>query len=118
MRSCVAAFIMLSLCLAAPPANSHGGGLNADGCHNETATGSYHCHNSKSGSRSSLSKLAISLISIGAIVLATGATLLWNCVTHKRGEQEQVDIESTHHLGDPQSLVQVRAGGAGIVVEF
>lgn len=24
---------------------SHGGGLNADGCHRETATGGYHCHN-------------------------------------------------------------------------
>jgi hypothetical protein len=25
---------------------SHGGGLNAQGCHNETATGEYHCHRS------------------------------------------------------------------------
>ena len=25
---------------------SHGGGLNAQGCHNETATGGYHCHRS------------------------------------------------------------------------
>ena len=24
---------------------AHGGGLNSDGCHNETATGGYHCHN-------------------------------------------------------------------------
>jgi hypothetical protein len=25
---------------------AHGGGLNAQGCHNETATGGYHCHRS------------------------------------------------------------------------
>ena len=24
---------------------AHGGGLNSAGCHNETATGGYHCHN-------------------------------------------------------------------------
>lgn len=26
------------------PALAHGGGLNADGCHNERRTGGYHCH--------------------------------------------------------------------------
>ena len=25
-------------------AGAHGGGLNSAGCHNETATGGYHCH--------------------------------------------------------------------------
>ena len=35
-----AAFILLPL----QDALSHGGGLNQDGCHNETATGGYHCH--------------------------------------------------------------------------
>ena len=28
----------------APEAWAHGGGLNRDGCHRETATGGYHCH--------------------------------------------------------------------------
>ncbi|MCY4489566.1 MAG: hypothetical protein OXF11_20995 [Deltaproteobacteria bacterium] len=41
--------------LAATPhfAGAHGGGLNRDGCHRETATGGYHCHpgNSKSSGR-------------------------------------------------------------------
>jgi 5-methylcytosine-specific restriction endonuclease McrA len=26
---------------------SHGGGLNSKGCHNQSATNSYHCHNDK-----------------------------------------------------------------------
>lgn len=34
------------LLLLAWPANlgAHGGGLNADGCHNNRKTGEYHCH--------------------------------------------------------------------------
>ena len=35
-----AAFILLPL----QDALAHGGGLNSQGCHNETATGGYHCH--------------------------------------------------------------------------
>jgi hypothetical protein len=29
---------------SAPPALAHGGGLNAEGCHNNRKTGDYHCH--------------------------------------------------------------------------
>lgn len=40
--------LVLALALAASaatsPARGHGGGLNADGCHTESATGEYHCH--------------------------------------------------------------------------
>lgn len=28
----------------APAAQAHGGGLNAEGCHNNRKTGDYHCH--------------------------------------------------------------------------
>lgn len=44
----IPAMILVStLCLATTPlqqAFAHGGGLNRDGCHRETATGGYHCH--------------------------------------------------------------------------
>jgi hypothetical protein len=30
--------------LIAPAAFAHGGGLNAEGCHNNRKTGDYHCH--------------------------------------------------------------------------
>jgi hypothetical protein len=36
--------------LFATPALSHGGRTNAEGCHNERATGGYHCHSPKSNS--------------------------------------------------------------------
>ena len=32
----------------ATPAFAHGGGLNAEGCHNNRKTGDYHCHRSSS----------------------------------------------------------------------
>ena len=35
--------LLINLCLSAT-AYSHGGGLNASGCHNERRTGGYHCH--------------------------------------------------------------------------
>jgi len=33
------------LVLSSRVADAHSGGTNASGCHNETATGGYHCHN-------------------------------------------------------------------------
>ena len=40
----VAIITATSLLAASFHAFAHGGGLNRDGCHNETATGGYHCH--------------------------------------------------------------------------
>ena len=46
------AVVTLAFCLTCPaaPAFGHGGGLNRDGCHRETATGGYHCHRDSSDS--------------------------------------------------------------------
>ena len=39
--------VLIAACLVITElATSHGGGLNPDGCHNETKTGGYHCHRS------------------------------------------------------------------------
>lgn len=41
--------IAVAFVLAIPisfPARAHGGGLNAEGCHNNRKTGDYHCHQS------------------------------------------------------------------------
>ena len=46
----VASVALLLVSLAPREAFAHGGGLNKDGCHNETATGSYHCHRGGGGS--------------------------------------------------------------------
>ena len=42
----IANFIFLVIAFFAAPAFSHGGGLNADGCHTNRKTGLYHCHKS------------------------------------------------------------------------
>ena len=39
---------LLAICLLAPAAAAHGGGLNAEGCHTNRKTGDYHCHRSGS----------------------------------------------------------------------
>lgn len=44
-RGLLAAGLTMNL---AAPAFSHGGGLNAEGCHNNRKTGDYHCHQSGS----------------------------------------------------------------------
>lgn len=41
------ASLLLSAFLGAPAA-AHGGGLNAEGCHNDRKSGGYHCHRSPS----------------------------------------------------------------------
>jgi len=40
----VKTIIAMTLALAASLAMAHSGGTNAQGCHNETKTGGYHCH--------------------------------------------------------------------------
>ena len=37
-------FVACFLVVTSYHAGAHGGGLNSAGCHNETATGGYHCH--------------------------------------------------------------------------
>jgi hypothetical protein len=41
------ALIAVLWCLLPPPATSHSGGTNADGCHTNRRTGDYHCHTPK-----------------------------------------------------------------------
>lgn len=42
----VRAAAMLAVAVLSIDAGAHGGGLNADGCHNNRKTGDYHCHRS------------------------------------------------------------------------
>lgn len=53
MKTTIGAALALALAAGAPPALAHGGGLNAEGCHNNRKTGDYHCHRGGSGSAKS-----------------------------------------------------------------
>jgi hypothetical protein len=46
--------IVFSGLLVAEVVHAHGGGLNAEGCHNNRKTGDYHCHRGNSKPKSSL----------------------------------------------------------------
>ena len=56
-----------------PPSYAHGGGLNANGCHSNRKTGSYHCHGQRSGP-SSVGSLDSALLSgrVNARVVSVG----------------------------------------------
>jgi len=41
--------LVASTVLLSSSAQAHPGGLNAEGCHNNRRTGSYHCHGSRGG---------------------------------------------------------------------
>ena len=53
------------------PAYGHGGGLNRDGCHRETATGGYHCHRGSSSGDPDWETVLIVLggVAVGLLVL-------------------------------------------------
>jgi hypothetical protein len=55
-RIAIVIALSASALLSTGPAFAHGGGLNAEGCHNNRKTGDYHCHRGKSESGSSTSK--------------------------------------------------------------
>lgn len=41
-------YLLVFVVLCPAPALAHGGGLNAEGCHNDRKNGSYHCHRATS----------------------------------------------------------------------
>lgn len=47
-RAAFKPLIVLGLLAACEHGHAHGGGLNADGCHNNRRTGDYHCHRAPS----------------------------------------------------------------------
>lgn len=64
----------LSVSVPALPAVAHGGGLNAQGCHNNRKTGDYHCHRgSKASSSRPKSSGPLSAYSGGAFRNCTAA---------------------------------------------
>ena len=67
-RFLAAAFVACFLAATPYQAGAHGGGLDRYGCHNETATGGYHCHKSRK-KKEDLQTALIVIGGIGAVVL-------------------------------------------------
>lgn len=43
------AVVATALVIGPSPVFAHGGGLNAQGCHNQRSNGTYHCHRAQNG---------------------------------------------------------------------
>ncbi len=70
----------------AAPAFAHGGGLNAEGCHNNRKTGDYHCHRGPSASSSSSKKQASYSASIGGAFRNCAAARAAGAAPVRRGD--------------------------------
>ncbi|HSM53572.1 MAG TPA: excalibur calcium-binding domain-containing protein [Erythrobacter sp.] len=67
------------LVLASAAAAAHGGGLNAEGCHNNRKTGDYHCHRKPAASAPAAS-LAPAQRALGNAAANRGAAVFYrNC---------------------------------------
>jgi len=70
----LSAFALLGWGAPAAPAIAHGGGLNAEGCHNDRKNGGFHCHRGKAAAAArSKSQAAFSTDSGGAFRNCTAA---------------------------------------------
>ena len=66
------------LVLASGGVAAHGGGLNAEGCHNDRRNGGYHCHRAPATSAPAAS-LAPARRAQGTAAARPGATVFGNC---------------------------------------
>lgn len=53
-----------TLTVLSPSVYAHGGGLDSSGCHNETATGGYHCHQEEKASSTQLVVAGLILLAV------------------------------------------------------
>jgi len=102
------AILFLSLItLPAAPIAAHGGGLNAQGCHNNRKTGDYHCHGG--GGRKAApakSNRALSVLS-----LSTGNATFANCSEARAAGAAPV------RRGDPGYSPRLDRDGDGVGCE-
>ena len=83
MRSALRVGLALVLVAGAPaPVLAHGGGLNAEGCHNDRKNGGYHCHRGSGGGSSMAQQIGRSVPPARAQGFASGGdgrTYYANC---------------------------------------
>ena len=78
MRRANAVRLCIGVALAAPALSfAHGGGLNADGCHNDKKSGGYHCHRAPA--------VANSLPAVSNVAPQLTTPARPNCYTGPRG---------------------------------
>lgn len=84
---------------------AHGGGLNAEGCHNDRRNGGYHCHRGSAAGRSAAPRPSQRARSPG------GSTYYANCSAARDAGAAPV------HAGDPGYSARLDRDGDGIGCE-
>ena len=111
MRPIAIATLALSIAAPAAPAYGHGGGLNQDGCHRETATGGYHCHQRKSDS-DDWERAAVVL---GGLAVVGVAIWWWN---KRRAAQTLTDLAPPVEEQNTGLRYAIDEAGSGSVWAF
>jgi len=87
------------------PAIAHGGGLNAEGCHNDRKRGGYHCHRGSSVGRSTPSPRTYGVAS------SSGSAYFANCSAARAAGAAPV------RAGDPGYSARLDRDGDGVGCE-
>jgi len=88
----------------APEAKAHGGGLNAEGCHRERATGGYHCHRTSAPARPSQP--------LRSTAAARGDVYFANCAAARAAGAAPL------RRGDPGYRPEMDGDGDGVACEW
>jgi len=78
MRALIA-LSLVALPVGVPQAIAHGGGLNAEGCHNNRQTGDYHCHRGGGGGGGSSTPRSSPRQTRPSVTPAGGGGVFRNC---------------------------------------
>lgn len=101
----IASLLVLPAVTPLAPAVAHGGGLNADGCHNNRRNGGYHCHRGSSAGRSLSPKQSHGAVSSG------GSRYYANCSAARAAGAAPV------RSGDPGYSSKLDRDGDGVGCE-
>ena len=114
MAKCLLAFTA-AICLSMIPihnALAHGGGLDRHGCHNETATGGYHCHRPSEDDDNDTLKTAG--IAVGALLVGV---IVWRCIeswSSNPSALQRDDVAPNERVGFTPYLKGDEGGGLAI----
>lgn len=79
MRNIPIIAAMLAVFSTSEFALAHGGGLNSDGCHRQSSTGTYHCHNTAVGREASAAAPRLPRRTSQSFVGSSGGGAYANC---------------------------------------
>lgn len=82
-----AVLLLALMILPAAPVAAHGGGLNAEGCHNDRKGGTgYHCHRGGARARSESPARALGVVSRGGVFANCAAARAAGAAPVRRGD--------------------------------